>query len=203
VFDRLGWGSGTAVKVLALIVVTLLIVGGGVLGFQVIMRLQTIITVATAVLTVGYIALTADEISWDRVTAVPGGSTQAVVGALVFAMTGFGLGWVNAAADYSRYLPRRASSGGVVGWTTFGASVAPIVLLVFGLLLAASDKKLNDAIAGDPIGALTQALPTWYLFPFAIVAVLGLVGGAVLDIYSSGLALLTLGLRVPRPASTA
>ncbi len=34
--------------------------------------------------------------------------------------------------------------------------------------------------------------------PFAIVAVLGLVGGSVLDIYSSGLALLTLGLRAPR-----
>jgi len=34
--------------------------------------------------------------------------------------------------------------------------------------------------------------------PFAVVAVLGLVGGAVLDIYSSGLALLAMGLRVPR-----
>ena len=41
-------------------------------------------------------------------------------------------------------------------------------------------------------------LPTWFLIPFAIVAVLGLIGGAVLDIYSSGLALLSLGLRVPR-----
>ena len=30
------------------------------------------------------------------------------IGALVFVMTGFGLGWVNAAADYSRYLPRDA-----------------------------------------------------------------------------------------------
>ena len=53
-------------------------------------------------------------------------------------MTGFGLGWVNAAADYSRYLPRGSSSRGVVGWTTFGASVAPLLLLVFGLLLAGS-----------------------------------------------------------------
>ena len=34
--------------------------------------------------------------------------------------------------------------------------------------------------------------------PFAITAVLGLVGGAVLDIYSSGLALLSAGLRIPR-----
>lgn len=37
--------------------------------------------------------------------------------------------------------------------------------------------------------------------PFVLVAVLGLVGGAVLDIYSSGLALLTLGLPAPRWAA--
>jgi NCS1 family nucleobase:cation symporter-1 len=41
-------------------------------------------------------------------------------------------------------------------------------------------------------------LPTWYLVPFALVAVFGLVSGAVLDIYSSGLTLLTLGLRIKR-----
>jgi NCS1 family nucleobase:cation symporter-1 len=34
--------------------------------------------------------------------------------------------------------------------------------------------------------------------PFAVAAVLGLIGGAVLDIYSSGLALLTAGVRIPR-----
>jgi purine-cytosine permease-like protein len=203
VFSRLGWGDGTAVKIVAFLVVTALIVGGGVLGFHVIMRLQAVITVATAVLTVGYVALTVDEIHWSAATSAPAGSTAAFVGALVFAMTGFGLGWVNAAADYSRYLPRGASGRGVVGWTAFGASVAPVVLLVFGLMLAASDQKLNEAVAGDPIGALTGALPTWYLVPFALVAVLGLVGGAVLDIYSSGLALLTLGLRVPRPLAAA
>jgi purine-cytosine permease-like protein len=113
-------------------------------------------------------------------------------------MTGFGLGWVNVAADYSRYLPRRSSSAGVAGWTTFGSAVAPIVLVVFGLLLAGSSKGLSAAIGADPIGALAVLLPTWFLVPFAIVAVLGLIGGAVLDIYSSGLALLSLGLRVPR-----
>jgi len=113
-------------------------------------------------------------------------------------MTGFGLGWVNCAADYSRYLPRRSSSAGVVGWTTFASSIAPIFLLVFGLLLAGSSTTLNSAISADPIGALTTLLPTWFLVPFAIVAVLGLIGGSVLDIYSSGLALLTLGVRIPR-----
>ncbi len=76
--------------------------------------------------------------------------------------------------------------------------MAPIFLFVFGLLLAGSSKGLSGSIANDPVGALAVLLPTWFLVPFAIVAVLGLIGGAVLDIYSSGLALLSLGLRVPR-----
>lgn len=201
IFERLGWGGGNTTKLIALVIVGALVVLAGVLGFDMIMRLQTIITVVTAVLTVVYVALVADTINWTTVSSMPAGSTQAVIGALIFLMTGFGLGWVNAAADYSRYLPRTSSSKGVVGWTTFGAALAPIVLLFFGLLLAGSSAELSEAIAGDPIGALAAMLPTWFLVPFAIVAILGLVGGAVLDIYSSGLSLLSLGLKAPRWAA--
>ncbi len=201
VFGHLGWGGGTATKIIAMIVVVALTIFGGVMGFDLIMRMQTVITIVTGVLTVVFIALVADKIHWSAVSALPGGSAQALIGGLVFMMTGFGLGWVNVAADYSRYLPRRSSGTGVAGWTTFGSSVAPIVLLVFGLLLAGSSKALSGSIANDPIVALAVLLPTWFLVPFAIVAVLGLIGGAVLDIYSSGLALLSLGLRVPRYAA--
>ena len=80
------------------------------------------------------------------VTAAPSGSAAAFIGALVFVMTGYGFGWVNAAADYSRYLPRRASTTGVVGWTTFGGALAPVILLITGLLLAGSDAKLSKAM---------------------------------------------------------
>ena len=200
-FTELGWGGGTLTKILGFFVTAALVVGAGVLGFDVIMKLQTYITVATAVLTVGFVALTLDEIDWSKVSDAKSGSLQAFVGALALVATGFGVGWVNTAADYSRYLPRRASSKGVFGWTTIGGAAAPVVLLVFGIALAASSSGLSDKISADPIGALTTLLPTWYLVPFAIVAVLGLVGGAVLDIYSSGLALLTLGLKVPRYAA--
>ncbi len=198
VFSRLGWGGGDGTKVVALIIVVALTIFGGVMGFDLIIRLQTVITIVTGVATVVFIALVADKIHWHTVSALPGGSAEAVIGALVFVMTGFGLGWVNAAADYSRYLPRRSSGGSVIWWTTFGSSLAPVFLLIFGLLLAGSSKSLSTAIGADPIGALASLLPTWFLVPFAIVAVLGLIGGSVLDIYSSGLALLTLGVRVPR-----
>jgi nucleobase:cation symporter-1, NCS1 family len=198
IFDRLGWSSGTVTKVVALLVVAALTIIGGVFGFRLIMRMQAVITVITGVLTIVYLVLVRDHIHWHVVSSIHSGSIQSVIGCFVLFATGFGLGWVNAAADYSRYLPRRSSTGGVVWWTTFGGALGPLVLLVFGLLLAGSSKSLNGAIQADPIGALGNVLQTWALVPFLIVVILGLIGGSVLDIYSSGLALLTAGLRVPR-----
>lgn len=203
VFTQLGWEGGAATKIVALVVVVALVIAGGVIGFHLIMRMQMVITVVTGVLTAVYILLALGHIDLGAVAALPAGGAPQVIGGFVFMLTGFGLGWVNAAADYSRYLPRSTRSSGVVGWTTFGSSLAPVILLVFGILLAGSSPKLSDAIATDPIGALASLLPTWFLVPFVIVAVLGLVGGAVLDIYSSGLALLSVGVRVPRYAAAA
>jgi NCS1 family nucleobase:cation symporter-1 len=201
VFDTLGFHGGAATKIVALLVVAALVVTGGILGFDFIMRLQKWITIATGILTVAYIVLTVHRVDFSSVSTLPSGAWPAVIGGFVFMMTGFGLGWVNSAADYSRYLPRSASSRGVVGWTTFGSSIAPIVLLIFGLLLAGSSPKLLTAIGLDPIGALATIVPTWFLIPFALVAVLGLVGGSVLNIYSSGFSLLNAGLKIPRYAA--
>ncbi|WP_159797460.1 purine-cytosine permease family protein [Puerhibacterium puerhi] len=201
VLGELGWGGGTVTQVVTLVVVAAVVVAAGVFGFDLVMRLQVLITVLTGVLTVVYVLLVVDHVDWSAVAAISGGGTPQVIGGLVFMMTGFGLGWVNMAADYSRYLPRASSGRGIVGWTTFGASLAPVVLLVFGLLLAGSDAQLNEAIGADPVGALSTLLPTWFLLPFALVALAGLVGGAALDIYSSGLALLSLGLPAPRWAA--
>ena len=198
VFQQLGWGSGNWVKILAMIVVTSLTILAGVAGFDVIMRMQKWITIITGVLTVVYMILVVKHINFSVVTSLPAGTATAVLGGFIFMMTAFGLGWINAAADYSRYLPRRVSSKGVVGWTTFGGALAPVILVIFGLLLAGSSPALSAAIGKDPIGALATLLPTWFLVIFVLVAVLGLVGGAVLDIYSSGLALLSLGLKVQR-----
>src|SRR5581483_7012205 len=111
------------------------------------------------------------------------------LGGLSIVMAGLGIGWVNAAADYSRYLPRSSSPGAVVWWTPFRASVA------------AGNPQLATSV--NPIAVLAKDLPTWFLVPYLLTAVGGLVAGALLDIYSSGLNLLTLGLRIPRYQSAA
>ena len=201
VFARLGWSSGTGTQVVATVVVAALIVAASVAGYHVIMRLQSVLTWITGAVTVAYVAMTVGDVDWAAVSAVPSGPPQAVIGALVMVMTGFGLGWINIAADWSRYQSRDASGAAIVGWNTFGGSLAPCLLVVFGLALAGSSQQLLDGIAVDPIGTLSTLLPTWFLVPFLAAAVLSLVSGAVLGIYSSGLTLISLGVRIPRPAA--
>ena len=198
VFSRIGGVDQNIALILGFVLAVSLTVFGGVLGFGVIMKLQKFLTLVTVAMTVVYIALTLDSVNWSAVTAIKDGSTQGFIGALIFGVTGIGLGWVNCAADYSRYLPRTVSSKAVVGWTVFGASIVPIVLVIYGAALSASSQELSDAIAMDPIGALTSLLPTWFLIPFALIAILGLVGGAILDLYSSGLALVSIGVPIKR-----
>ena len=203
VFTRIGGVDHNVALVIGFVIAVSLTVFGGVLGFTVIMKLQKILTVVTVVMTVVYVGLTIDSVNWGAVTAIKDGSTQGFIGALIFGVTGIGLGWVNCAADYSRYLPRTVSSKAVVGWTVFGASVVPIVLVIYGAALSGSSNELSDSIAMDPIGALTSLLPTWFLIPFALVAILGLVGGAILDLYSSGLALVSIGVPIKRHQAAA
>ena len=198
VFVRVGHLDRDTAMMLGFAIAVALTVSAGVLGFGVIMKLQRHLTIITIVMTCVYIALTINKVDWSLVTSMKAGSAQGFIGALIFGATGIGLGWVNSAADYSRYLPRTVSSRSVVGWTVFGASVVPIILVIFGAALSASSEDLAGAIASDPIGALTTILPTWYLIIFALVAILGLVGGAILNLYSSGLTLISLGLPVKR-----
>jgi purine-cytosine permease-like protein len=201
VFKELGWGGGTATKVVACVVVAALIVLASVAGYHVIMRMQSVLTWVTGIVTVIYIGMTLKDIHPSAVMALPSGSAQSVIGALVLVMTGFGLGWINIAADWSRYQRRDASGGGVVFWNTFGGALAPMLLVAYGLGLAGSSKQLSEGIVNDPVGTLATILPTWFLVPFLVAAVLALVSGAVLGIYSSGLTLLSLGVRIPRPSA--
>ncbi|OLT41320.1 allantoin permease [Serinicoccus sp. CNJ-927] len=201
VFTQLGWGGGTTTKVLACAVIAALIVAASVAGYHTIMRLQSILTWLTGAATIAYILMTLDRIDLAAVTSREAGSTESVIGALVMLMTGFGLGWINIAADWSRYQRRDASGGAIVFWNTLGGALAPTLLVIYGLLLIGSQPELEEGIVNDPIGTLATILPIWFLVPFLLAAVLALVSGAVLGIYSSGLTLLSLGIDIPRPAA--
>lgn len=198
VFIRLGNLDRDLAMLIGFLIAIGLTISAGVLGFATIMKIQKFITISTLIMTSVYIALTISKVDWSAISSMQPGTAQAFIGATIFGVTGIGLGWVNAAADYSRYLPRSTSSAAVVSWTVFGASIVPIILVTYGAALSGSSQELSKAIAIDPIGALTTILPTWFLVLFALVVILGLVGGAILDLYSSGLTLISIGLPVKR-----
>jgi NCS1 family nucleobase:cation symporter-1 len=197
ILARLGVGGGKGQLAVAFVVVAAATIVVGLLGHATIVKLMTWLIWVFAALTVVFFVLQLGQVDWDKVAALPSGDLLAgVVGGASVVAAGLGVGWINAAADYSRYLPQRASSGAIVGWTVLGASLGPVLLIAFGVLLAAN----NDQLAGSAnlLGALAEPLPTWFLVPYLLVAVGGLLAGAVIDMYSSGLNLLTLGVRLPR-----
>jgi NCS1 family nucleobase:cation symporter-1 len=198
---RLHVHTGNVTLAISFAVIAAVTIAIGLLGHATIVRIQTWFTWAFAVLTVGFIGLELSQVKWAKVSSLPAAHLPGVLAGTSVIMAGLGIGWVNAGADYSRYLPRRSSSGRVVWWTTFGASIAPLILIAFGVLLAANNADL--ASSANPIGDLAKPLPTWFLVPYLIAAVGGLVAGALLDIYSSGLNLLTLGVRLQRYKSVA
>lgn len=184
--------TATAVCFAVAALVTIVV---GVYGHALIMVVQRYLTYAFIALTVVYMVLMAPRLGTAlETTAGPG----AWVGGIIFAMTLLGLGWVNCGADYSRYLPATSRPSRVALWTTLGGAVPPMVLLVFGVLLAGGDPELAGAAAGDPVGALASALPTWFLLPYLLTAIGGFLAGAIMDIYSSGLSMLALGVPIKR-----
>lgn len=196
VLKRLGpqWDS-TAILVLSYVLVTAATVAIAFYGHDLVMRVQKWITIALAASTAIYFALVLPKLSFSLSTHAGPGS---IVAGVTLVMAGGGLARGTVAADYSRYLPRSSSRWAVMGWMSFGAALAPAVLLLFGVMLTTADPGLAHAVAHDPIGALADQLPTWFLIPFLLTTVLSVIAAGVINMYSAGLMVLALGLRIPR-----
>ncbi len=102
------------------------------------------------------------------------------------------ISWVNFASDYSRYLPQATSSRQIVGWVTLATVIPGWMLGGLGVVVG----TLVDT--SNPIGNLPGVLPHWFLFPFLLVVMGGVVANNVMNSYSSGLNLLALGVRIER-----
>jgi NCS1 family nucleobase:cation symporter-1 len=171
-------------------------------GHEVILRVEKWIAWLTSVMTLVFLGLIIPHIQWSRIGHAPNGPPSSFIGGTILAMTLVGLGFLNYGGDFARYLPSRTKARGVIGWTATGITLPVAVLLILGVLLVAGDAKLGSAAADDPVGALTQLLPLWFFIPFSFVIVISLIAAAITGLYSSGLALLALGVPVSRVGTT-
>ncbi|MHA6371646.1 purine-cytosine permease family protein [Actinotignum schaalii] len=116
VLARLGWAGedSTTVKVVAAAIVATLIVLGAVAGYHIIMKMQAVLTWITGITTIIYIILVFPHLDASALFSHSSGSVAAMLGAFVMVLTGMGLGWVNIAADWSRYQSRQARGSHII-----------------------------------------------------------------------------------------
>ncbi|WP_167045658.1 cytosine permease [Salinibacterium sp. ZJ454] len=167
-------------------------------GFRLLAIVQLVLGIASAVLVIGLIVLTAGRINLDNALLVPDGDWFVALGGAVVVFSVVGLAWATSASDLARYQQPGAPGGRSMVWATVGATVPPFVLISWGALLSASDSALAPALATDPIAALAAVVPSWFLIPLMASAALSLLAAVSVALYSSGFAIQATGLRVPR-----
>src|SRR6266487_2671271 len=176
---------------ISIIVLAAAVVACGYWGHATLVWLQRVATWTFGILTVVIIAFLLPQTDWHRLLSQPMGPWDTgLVTAFIIVMAGTGIGWINAGADYARYLPRRSSGAAITFWTTLGGTLPLYVLMIVGVLLASHRADVLNT--SDPLATIQQALPSWLSIPYLLTAVGGLLAGAALDIYSSGLNLLFL-----------
>ncbi|MFD9723700.1 purine-cytosine permease family protein [Streptomyces sp. NPDC059072] len=183
-----------------LIVVTLLffvgctfaVSGLGINALRVCSKWSTYLFGAFSVLVLGYLVATTD---WAAVFAKPAGSTAMMIAGIGTIAAG-GISWVPSGPDFTRYLPRTASSKGVVGATVGGAGVVVLPMVLMGAVMAVGTPEL--AAAQDPVSFIGALLPTWIAVPYLLVALVGMLLINSMSMYSAGFTAQTLGIKVPR-----
>jgi purine-cytosine permease-like protein len=191
-----------------LVTLTVIIVGVAVafavafFGYALFARVQLVISILAGVLVIGLIAATWQSIDLSAALSVADGPWILVLTGTVLVFSFVGLAWANSSGDLARYQRPGGSGGAAMLWASFGSTLPAFILIGYGSLLAASSPTIATGLTDSPIDAVATLVPTWYLIPLLIVAGLSLLSGVIVTIYSGAFAVLAVGLRVQRPAST-
>jgi NCS1 family nucleobase:cation symporter-1 len=117
---------------------------------------------------------------------------------LAFTIALSGLGWTECGNDYSRYIPRGASKPAIVGWVFVATALPEIIVMTLGAGVGTVISNIGGAGgAFTPFNHQT-VIPGWFVVVFMLLCIVQLFGINSLDLYSSGVTLQALGLRVKR-----
>jgi NCS1 family nucleobase:cation symporter-1 len=167
----------------------------GVFGYEVIHRLQAVLTV---VLFITFVVFTVKLVGGHEIVASADTHGADLVGAFVLEVTvalSLAISWASYASDFSRYLPANSSRGAVFGFTFAGLVTALVFVQSIGLAAAPvlseqTSRGVQSVMGGGVLGGLAL-----------VVIALAAVGSAAMNDYSGSLALQTVGIRVRRPVS--
>ncbi|MFJ5264534.1 cytosine permease [Streptomyces sp. NPDC088387] len=180
------------VTLLFFVLATFAISGLGINAVQKCNRWATYLFGGFSLLVLGYLVA---ETDWGRVFGQGAGSTAAMITGVGLIAAG-GISWVPSSPDFTRYLPRTASSAAIVRNSVGGAGVVVLPMVLMGAVMASGTPDL--ASAADPVSFLGEILPLWLAVPYLLIALVGMLLINSMSMYSAGFTAQTLGIRVPR-----
>ncbi len=145
---------------------------------------------------VGLVLVTLPVVS-GVAASLPDASAGAVVGGLSVVMAALIVFWAHFGGDLARF--HYPGAGAASATVSAMAAVIPVViLLAWGAVLGGSSPEFTEALFSDPFDALLDDAPLWYPIPAIALGSLPLLGIASLALHSSGYALLSVGISMPR-----
>ena len=169
----------------------------GIFGYEVIHRIQAVMTV---VLALTFVVFAIRLLGGHRVITPPTVTGADLAAAFVMEVTialSLGISWASYASDYSRYLPVTTSRRAVFGFTFAG--LMPAYTAVQAIGIAAGEtvtdqtaEGIRSVMGGGLFGALAL-----------VVIALGSIASNAMNDYSGSLALQTVGVKIRRPLSAA
>jgi nucleobase:cation symporter-1, NCS1 family len=167
----------------------------GFFGYEVIHRMQAVLTV---VLFTTFVVFAVKLVSGHQIVTPASVHGADLAGAFVLEVTiafSLAVSWASYAADFSRYLPADSSRARVFGFTFAGIVLAYI--FIQGIGVAAGNvvseqtaEGVQSVMGGGLLGGLAL-----------LIIALASIGSGVMNDYSGSLALQTIGVRVRRPVS--
>ena len=183
--------STTAEKIAVIALATLAQAVVPLLGHAVVVRVLKFLVVPFAAMFALFAILAAGKVHLTAGGSKATFATFAVAFALV--VSSGGLSDIVYSCDYTRYLPPTVSSRRLALWVTLGAFVPWTLLQLLGAAVATAVPN-----ATDPISGLPKVFPAWFLIPYLILFIAQVYAGNSLNLYSSGVTLQAIGVKVSR-----
>jgi purine-cytosine permease-like protein len=181
---KAGFHSGTPAKVIFIIVAVLIQAVLPWLGHAAVLKVLRWLALPFVVLFAVMAGLTVSKVNLH--VPVHGASWGALTIFLALVISAGGLGWTENGNDYSRYLPRTTDKKSIVLAVALGGAIPSALLEILGAAVA------TGVPSATTVPGLLTGYAGWFIWPFAIFAIVQLFAINTLDLYSSGVTLQSL-----------
>ena len=194
IFKHMGYNHpGTGTKYVVGIGIMAVQVVIAIVGFYLIQAFEkyTVPIAAVIVLVMSILAWTKIDVVWSHSTAHGADKLTAVTQLMTAIGVGWGITWLTWSSDYTRFYKPSVSDRKVF-WTSWAAILIPTVWLGF---LGAS--IASGGVQNDPADFVTAAFGSFSI-PILFLVMHGPVATNILNLYSAGLAALSLDVKMAR-----